>query len=88
MSLRLLLRCEKSLVSENDSFLTALQLEIMERLEFFEGDITRTAEDMGRTENSVYGIIYTIRQSRVKAQNTVNQVNVWMRNKYLRRYIY
>lgn len=76
------------MIDENNSFLTALQLEIIDRLRFFEGDIQRTALDMGRNEQSIYNILHNIRKARVKAQNTVNLVNTYMRDKDLRKYIY
>ena len=76
------------LVEENGSYLTSLQIKVIDALKANDGDLAMAAQQIEKSEQSIYNILFNIRKSRKKAQHTVNTVNNWMREPCLRRYLY
>lgn len=76
------------MVEPDEVYLTSNQIEVIETLKRFDGDIGLTAMDLNKTEQNIYNILFNIRKSRKKAQLTVNTVNNWMKEPSLRKHLF
>jgi len=63
-------------------------MKVIDKLQENKGNVRKTAKDLKIPEKRVHHVCYKVREARQKAQNTVNIINNYMGNKYLRKYIY